>query len=163
VPTPVWHAGMLYSSRGYTSGPYFALETKAGTRGDAASNVKWEVKTGAPYVSSLLYYSNVVYMAIETGVASAVDAGDGHTLWKERLGGVFSASPVAADGKVYMLNEEGEMVVLAAGREKKILARNKLDERMLASPAFSRGQIFVRSDEHLFCIGSANEPRANQQ
>jgi outer membrane protein assembly factor BamB len=151
VPSPVLHDGILYTSRGYTSGPYFAVDTHG--KGDASSRIKWEVKTGAPYVSSLLYYEGVVYMATEVGVATAVDAADGKTLWKERLGGVFSASPVAADGKVYFLNEEGETIVVAAGREPKVLAHNKLDERMLASPAISNGRIFMRSDDHLFCIG----------
>jgi outer membrane protein assembly factor BamB len=158
VPSPVWHDGVLYTSRGYTSGPYFALDAAAdagGTvaKGDARSRMKWEVRTGAPYVSSLLYYKGVVYMGAETGVATAVDAADGKTLWKQRLGAGFSASPVAADGKVYLLSDEGETIVLEAGRELKILSRNKLDERTLASPAISNGQIFVRSDDNLFCIG----------
>ncbi len=153
VPTPVVHDGILYTSRGYTSGPYFAVAT--GGKGDAGDRVKWEVKTGAPYVSSLLYYGGVVYMSAETGVASAIDAGDGKTLWKERLGGVFTASPVAADGKVYMLNDEGETFVLAAGREFRVIARNKLEERILASPAISNGRIFLRGDNNLICIGAS--------
>jgi outer membrane protein assembly factor BamB len=156
VPSPVWHDGILYTSRGYSSGPYFAVQP--GGKGDARSRVKWEVHTGAPYVSSLLYYRGLLYMATENGVATAVDAEDGKTLWKQRLGGVFSASPVAADGKVYLLNEEGETIVLEAGREPKILSRNKLEERTLASPAISNGQIFIRSDESLFCIGKGSSP-----
>ena len=71
----------------------------------------------------------------------------------KRIGGAFSASPVAADGKIYLLNEEGETIVLLAGRDPKILARNELNERCLASPAISGGQIFIRSDQHLICIG----------
>jgi len=152
VPSPVLHDGILYTSRGYTSGPYFAVPTDG--KGDANSRIKWEVKTGAPYVSSLLYSDGVIYMATEVGVATAVDAADGKTLWKERLGGVFSASPVAADGKVYFLNEDGETTVIAAGRESKVIARNKLEERMLASLSISNGRIFMRSDDHLFCIAA---------
>ena len=121
VPTPVYHDGILYASRGYNSGPYFAL--KIGGKGDASSRVVWEVKTGAPYVSSLLYYEGLIYMATETGIVSCVDAGNGRLLWRERFGGVFSASPVAADGKVYLINEAGEAFVLEAGRDKKILRK----------------------------------------
>jgi outer membrane protein assembly factor BamB len=146
VPTPVFHNGILYTSRGYSSGPYMAL-TPAG-------KVLWEVKTGAPYVSSLLYYEGLLYMATETGIASCVDAATGKTLWKERFGGVFSASPVAANGKVYLINEGGEAFVLEAGRELKILHKNVLAERTLASPAVSGGQIFLRTDEHLIAIGN---------
>jgi len=148
---PVLHEGILYVTRGDTSGPYSAVQT--GGLGDASSRVKWEVKTGAPYIASPLYYQGVMYLAGETGVVTAVDAADGKTLWKARIGGIFSASPVEADGKVYLLNENGETVVLEAGRELKILARNRVDERMLASPAISGGQIFERSDDHLICIG----------
>lgn len=151
LPCPVLHDGMLYVTRGFSSGPYSAMET--GGLGDASSRVKWEVKTGAPYIASPLYYHGVMYLAGETGVVTAVDAADGTTLWKKRIGGIFSASPVEADGKVYLLNEDGETVVLEAGRELKILARNQLEERMLASPAISGGQIFERSDDHLICIG----------
>jgi outer membrane protein assembly factor BamB len=105
----------------------------------------------------------MMYLAGETGVVTAVDAADGKTVWKERIGGIFSASPVAADGKVYLLNEDGETVVLQAGRELKILARNLLEERMLASPAISGGQIFERSDDHLICIGKLARKTAARQ
>ncbi|SRR5579871_39845 len=157
APCPVLHDGMLYVTRGYSSGPYSAVEI--GGLGDASSRVKWEIKTGAPYITSPLYYQGVMYLAGETGVVTAADAADGKSLWKARIGGIFSASPVEADGKVYLLNEDGETIVLEAGRELKILARNQLEERMLASPAISGGQIFERSDDHLICIGKATKRR----
>jgi len=147
VPSPVYHDGMLYTSRGYMSGPYMAIKLSG------KPEVKWEVQTGAPYVSSLLYYDGLIYMATEMGIVSCIDAADGKTLWRERFGGVFSASPIAAGGRVYLINEDGEAWVLQAGRERKILSRNRLGERTLASPAISQGQIFVRTDEHLLCIG----------
>jgi len=150
VPTPVFHNGLLYLNRGYSSSPYLALQP--GGRGDASSRVKWEIKTGGPYVSSLLYYQGVLYMANERGIVSAVDAATGETYWKERFGSVFSASPVAADGRVYLVNEEGITFVLEAGREKKVRAENPLGERILASPAISKGMIFLRSDGHLIAI-----------
>lgn len=152
VPTPVAADGVIYASRGYRSGPYMAL--RPGGRGDvSASHILWRIATGAPYVSSLLYYRGLVYMADETGIASAVDAATGERVWRERLGGYFSASPVAADGKVYLLNEDGEAFVLAAGRSFSLLAKNALGERTLASPAVAGGRIFLRSDRHLFAIG----------
>jgi outer membrane protein assembly factor BamB len=113
----------------------------------------WEVKTGAPYVSSLLFYHGLIYMATETGIASCVDAADGKLLWRERLGGVFSASPVGANGKVYLVNENGETFVLNAGRQFQVLHKNVIEERTLASPAVSGGRLFLRTDDHLLAIG----------
>jgi outer membrane protein assembly factor BamB len=152
IAMPVFHNGILYSSRGYQSGPYFAV--KPGGAGDVnKSHLVWEVKAGAPYVSSILYYNGLLYMANERGVVTCADAANGKSLWRERFGGVFSASPVGAEGRVYRVNEHGETFVLAATRELKILERNKLDERILASPAISDGRIFLRSGNHLLAIG----------
>jgi hypothetical protein len=66
---------------------------------------------------------------------------------------VFFASPVAGDGKVYLASETGETFVLRAGREPRVLARNEVDERLIASPAISGGRIFLRSDGTLFAVG----------
>ncbi len=150
VSSPVFHDGVLYTSRGYRSGPYMAVKLDGGSSGD----VIWRTPTGAPYVSSLLHYDGIVYLATETGVASAVDAATGKMLWRQRLGGYFSASPVVAEGRVYMVNEEGETFVIKAGREYELLAKNDLGERTLASPALVDGRILLRTDNHLVCIGS---------
>ena len=91
-------------------------------------------------------------MTNEIGVVTCASAEDGTALWKERLGGIFFASPVAADGKIYLLSETGEMYVLRAGRKAEVLAKNDLGERFLASPAISGGTIFLRSDATLFAI-----------
>jgi outer membrane protein assembly factor BamB len=152
VPTPVFHDGILYASRGYRSGPYMAI--KPGGRGDVnATRTVWRVATGAPYVSSLLYYDGIVYMANDVGVLTAVDAATGERVWQERVEGVFSASPVGGGGHVYFAAESGDTVVVKAGKAPQIVARNALGERTVASPAIARGQIFVRTDRHLFSIG----------
>jgi outer membrane protein assembly factor BamB len=155
VPSPVFHNGVIYLSRGYRSGPYMAI--KPGGRGDVStSQTVWKVPTGAPYCSSLLYYDNIVYMANDVGVLTAVDAATGARVWQERVDGVFSASPVAGAGHVYFLGEGGETVVLKAGakdRAPAIVARNSIGERAVASPAISNGQIFIRTDRHVFAIG----------
>ena len=152
IPVAVQHEGVIYTSRGYRSGPFLAI--RPGGRGNVAgSHVIWRVPTGAPYVSSVIYYDGLIYMVGDVGVVTVTDAKTGERVWQERIGGVFSASPVAGDGKIYLLSEGGETVVLAAGRTPRILARNKLDARQLASPAISGGQLFIRSDDALFAIG----------
>ena len=152
VPSPVVHNGVIYASRGYRSGPYMAI--KAGGRGDVTgTHLLWSVPTGAPYVSSLLHYGGIVYMANDVGVLSAVNAATGERVWQQRVDGVFSASPVAGGGHVYFVAENGDTVVVKAGQVPEVVARNPVGERALASPAISNGRLFLRTDEHLIAIG----------
>jgi outer membrane protein assembly factor BamB len=130
------------------------MAIRTGGSGDvSATHVVWRVPTGAPYVSSLLHYEGVVYMANDVGVLTAVDAKTGERLWQQRVEGVFSASPVAGGGHVYFVSENGDTIVVKAGRSPAVVARNSIGERALASPAFSNGRMFVRTDDHIFCIG----------
>jgi outer membrane protein assembly factor BamB len=152
VPSPVFHNGVIFASRGYRSGPYMAIKT--GGRGDiTASHVVWAVPTGAPYVSSLLHYDGIIYMANDVGVLTAVDATTGERVWQERVEGVFSASPVGGAGHVYFVSETGDTIVVKAGRKPQIVARNPVGERALASPAIANGRVFLRTDEHVIAIG----------
>lgn len=152
VPMPAAHDGVIYTSRGYRSSPFMAI--RPGGRGDiAASHVVWRVPSGAPYISSLVHYNGLIYMVGDVGVLTVTDARTGERVHQERIGGVYTASPVAADGKVYLVSEDGETIVLAAGRTPTIISRNRIDARQLASPAISGGRLFIRSDDMLFAIG----------
>jgi outer membrane protein assembly factor BamB len=145
-------AGMVYTARGHRAGPYLAI--RLGGRGVVdESHVAWRVPTGAPYVSSILYYEGLIYMANGNGIVTAVDAATGERVWQDRLGGIYSASPVAGDGKVYLFSETGETVVLRAGREPHVLQRNDLGERVVSSPAVSGGRFFIRTDDALLAVG----------
>ncbi len=156
IPMPVHRDGVIYTSRGYRSGPYMAI--RAGGRGDVTkSQMLWRVGAGAPYISSLVYYDGLLYMASELGIVTAIDPKTGEQVWRERLGGFYSASPVAGDGKIYLLSETGEMLVLRAGRTPQVLARNKLDEQCIASPAISGRQILIRSAQHLIAVGAGQK------
>ena len=95
-------------------------------------------------------------MANGMGIVICVDAETGKRVWQERMGGVYSATPVAADGKIYLFSESGDALVLRAGRESEILARNKLSEHIIASPAIANGKLFVRSDAYLIAIGTGS-------
>ena len=152
IPAPTFHDGVVYLTRGYRSGPFMAV--RPGGRGDISrSHVVWEVPTGAPYISSLVYDEGILYMASDVGAVTAIDAASGRRIWQQRVDGIFSASPVAGDGKIYFVSETGETIVVKAGRQPEILARNDLGERLIASPAISNGQLFIRSDGQLFAIG----------
>jgi outer membrane protein assembly factor BamB len=153
IPMPVYNDGILYLSRGYRSGPYMAV--RAGGTGEVSkTEVVWRVPTGAPYVSSIVYYDGLIYMASELGIVTAIDAKTGEHVWRERLGGFYSASPVAADGKIYLVSETGDTLVLRAGRKPDVLARNALGEQCVASPAIASGRLFIRTGSALLAIRS---------
>ena len=152
IPSAVFHEGRIYLSRGYRNSDYLAI--RPGGRGDVTStHVEWQASSGASYVPSIVYYDGLLYMTNEVGVMTCADARTGESVWRHRLGGVFFASPVAGDGKVYLVSETGETFVLRAGRKPDVLARNDLGERFIASPAISRGRLFLRSDRTLFAVG----------
>jgi outer membrane protein assembly factor BamB len=152
IPSPVFHNGIIYMVRGYRNSDFLAI--RPGGRGDVtSSHILWRAPRGASYVPSILYYQGLIYVTNEIGIVTCADAENGSTVWRKRLGGIFFASPVAGDGKVYMISETGETFVLKAGREAEILAKNSLDARIIASPAISNGKLFLRSDGALYCIG----------
>jgi outer membrane protein assembly factor BamB len=152
VPSPLFFDGTIFMSRGYRSSPYMAIRP-GGTGDISKTHVIWENATGGPYISSLVHDNGLIYMATDVGAVTVVDAKDGSRVWQQRIDGVFSASPVAADGKIYFVSEDGITIVVRAGRTPEVLARNDLGERQVASPALSDGQIFIRTDDHLFAIG----------
>ena len=149
VPGP---GGLVYLNRGYRSSPYMAI--RLGGRGDiSTSHVVWRQGASGPYVPSLVLYEGLLYFATDAGIVSAIDASTGERVWRERIPGVYMASPVAGDGKIYFVGETGETLVLAAGRTLKVLAKNHLTGRFVASPAIANGRIFLRADDRLLAVG----------
>jgi len=154
TPSPAVGDGLVFASSGFPKATIRAI--KLGGSGDVTSaNLAWEQKKGCPTQPSLLYVKPHLYAVTETGVATCYKAESGEIVWQERLAEktTFSASPVFANGKIYVLSEAGETIVLAAGPEFKVLSRNPLGEKCQASIAPSRGRLFIRSDKNLFCIG----------
>jgi len=152
VPVPTYANGSIYTNRGHRSGPY--MKIRLGGRGDVSNtHIDWRISTGAPYVSSILYYDGLIYMATGSGIVTCIDSQTGERVWRERFGGSYTASSMASGGKVYLFDETGQTIVLAAGREPTILAQNNLNVRTIASPAASNGNIFIRSDQQLIAVG----------
>ena len=152
IPSPVHHGGLLYLVRGYRNSDFYAI--KPGGRGDIAGteHILWHAPRGASYAASMLHYDGLVYVTNDVGVVMCSDAKTGERVWQHRLGGIFFASPVAADGNIYIASETGETYVLKAGREPVVIATNDIGERLVASPAISNGKIFLRSDGKLFAV-----------
>ena len=144
IPMPVFHDGMIYTSRGYRSGPFMAIR-RAAKATSARATCCGESTPARPYVSSLVHYNGLIYMVGDVGVLSAIDAKTGQRVWQERTGGVFTASPVAADGKIYLLSEDGETIVLAAGTNA-ARARAQSPERAAAGVTGDFRRAHVHSD-----------------
>ena len=119
------------------------------------THIAWEQKKGVPALASLLYVSPYLYTITRDNIFHCVEAKTGEIVWQNRLEGVHSASPVYADGRIYVLSEEGVTLVLRPGAKYDEIASNELGEKCLASMAVSQGQFVIRSAENLFCIGSA--------
>jgi outer membrane protein assembly factor BamB len=119
------------------------------------SNLVWEQKKGMPKVPSMIYVKPHLFAITDGGVATCLNAATGELLWQQRVGGNFSASPVAAEGRIYFVGDNGETTVIKANATFEVLAKNPLDETVQASPAIARGQIFIRTERHVFAIGKA--------
>ncbi len=127
---------------------------RLGGRGDLGETaIAWEEKKGMPHLSSFVAVGGRLYWVTDDGVAWCADAATGEAVWRERLGGNFAASPLAAAGRLYFTNDDGKTTVIAAGPEFRVLAENPLGERVQASAAASQGNLFLRTEKHLFCLG----------
>jgi outer membrane protein assembly factor BamB len=153
VPRPIFAHGLLYLSSGFDAPWVYAIRPE-GAAGDATeTSVAWKVRKGAPNTPSMVVVGEELYFVSDNGIASCANALTGEVYWAERLGGDFSASPVAAEGRIYYQNETGIGYVVKAGKTFELLAKNDIGERSLASPAFADGAIYLRSEGHLWKIG----------
>ena len=116
-------------------------------------NIAWASKRGVPKKSSLILDGKLLFMVSDLGVASCVDAETGKAHWTERLGGNYAASPIFAGGRIYFFNEDGDIPVIEAGMKFKLLARNKLADGFMASPAISGNSLILRTKSNLYRIG----------
>ncbi|NQT14118.1 MAG: PQQ-binding-like beta-propeller repeat protein [Planctomycetes bacterium] len=150
TPTPVVSGGLVYCACG-RNGPIFAI--RPGGTGDVTeSHVVWKARRGGPYIPSGLAYRNRLFLVRDNRDVACYNAGDGQQIWTGRLGGTFSSSLVAAAGRIYATNERGTVYVFAAADSFELLAKNNLGERCLATPAIAGGELFIRTEGHLYCI-----------
>jgi outer membrane protein assembly factor BamB len=154
VPSPVLVDSLFVTCSGFEKPTIRAV--RLGGEGDVTStHIAWEQTKGVPSQSSVVYVDPHLYAVTDQGVVSIyeVSASDARLIDQGRAPGNYSASPVAADGKIYLLSEQGNTTVIQSGPEFKLLATNALGERCQASPAVSQAQIFIRTDKNLYCIG----------
>ena len=147
IPSPVASDGLIY----VPAGQLVAIRPGAA---DEEPAVLWQSAKLRAATASPLFYRGRLYTVNQVGVLTCGDPETGDVIWQERIKGPFSASPVAGDDKLYLVNEEGTTTVISTESDDRILATNPLGETILASPAISGGVMFLRSDKHLFCVGT---------
>jgi outer membrane protein assembly factor BamB len=161
IATPIATPDMLLIpttknfSRG-KGGPVIALKPGAkGTLAAASTFESWRTSTGAPDVSSPVLYDGLVYLCEEIGFLSCLDAKSGKEAYRERLPdpGPFRASPLAAEGKIYLTGYGGSVTVVKAGRKFEVLTHNDLEDNFTASPAVANGRIYLHGYKGLYAIG----------
>jgi outer membrane protein assembly factor BamB len=153
APSVAIGAGLAFTSGGWGGRESIKAFRLGGSDRQGETDFVWEHRRGMPKIPSMLYVEPNLFAVSDDGVATCMEAATGNVLWRERLGGNYSASPVAADGRIYFLADDGLTTVVAASDEFKVLAKNPLRERVQASMAVSGGQLFVRGERHLYAIG----------
>jgi outer membrane protein assembly factor BamB len=144
-------------------GAWGAIALKPGqARGQLPeSAVRWRVQKNVPYIPTPLLYQGVLYLVKTGGIVTTLDAATGKLLKEGRATGAlgeYYASPVAADGKVYLASQEGKIAVLRAGPQWQVLSVNDLNEEVNATPALAGGRLYVRTREAVYCFRSAQDP-----
>jgi outer membrane protein assembly factor BamB len=146
-----WEKGALEVSKG---GGLIALDLTG--KGNVSANTRWQYTKVAPYYATPLIYRDVLY-TVKSGIVSAFNPKDGTLHKQARLPnalGTYWASPVAAGGNVFFVNEEGKVSVVRAGAQWEPVATLDLAEPVQATPALSAGRLYVRGEKHLFCFGA---------
>ena len=156
TPTPAVGDGIIYTSSGFEEPTIRAIRVN-GTGDVTDTHIVWEQKKGVPAMPSPLLVAPHLYTITRDNILYCINSEDGEVLWNKRLTGTHSASPVYADGRIYILSETGATLVLKPGAEYKELASNPLNEKCLASMAVSNGRLFIRGITHLFCIGKPED------
>ena len=172
TPTPVVAHDLIFVTSGYAPvQPIYAI--RAGATGDISlkdgkesnEHIAWSKKRGGPYMPTPIVYGDYLYTCSNNGVVTCYNAKTGERVYQQRIaerGGAFSASPVAADGKIYLSSEDGEIFVFKAGPKHELLATNPMGEVLMATPAISDGMIIVRGLRHVFGIGESQTPKDNR-
>ncbi len=158
-PTEQFVASMVYDGKYvFATGGYperHILAIRPGGKGNVTeTHIAWRTTRGAAYVPSPIISGRYLLMVADSGIASCFEARTGKRHWMERLPGGHSPSPVSADGLVYFVSDQGVTTIVRPSETFAVIAKNELGEPVSASPAISQSQIFLRTHQHLYCIGS---------
>ncbi len=147
---PLFGHGMIFINTGFGKAQLYAVRPNG--KGDVTdTHVEWVVKKSVPSMPSQLLIDDAIYM-IHDGVATCLEAKTGEQIWQQRAAGKYSASPIFADGKIYLFSREGKTTVIRPGPKYDELTVNKLESGFMASPAVSGKSLILRTETHLYRI-----------
>ncbi|MBL7969072.1 MAG: PQQ-binding-like beta-propeller repeat protein [Prolixibacteraceae bacterium] len=149
-------SGEVGPSAGYADGMVFAANEYAklvGIKLDGAPEIVWEADEFLPEVASPLAVNGLLYVATSYGVLACYDAKSGEKQWEQDYGGSFYASPIYADGKVYITDMTGKTYIVKATRDYQLVGTPELGEKSVCSPIFQDGKVYLRGMNNLYCIG----------
>jgi outer membrane protein assembly factor BamB len=152
IPQPVYSHGLVYISTSFDRPVAMAIKPGAGDITD--TNVAWRIDKHAPHTPSMVVVGDDIYMVADNGLVTCAEAETGNVVWQERVAGPCSASPIYADDKLYIQDENGVGYVLKAGRNFEPLARNDLQDKTLATYAVTGNRLLIRTQHALYCIGN---------
>ena len=153
APRTLYADGQVGIGTGYIGGTAQLWAVRLGGRGNVTgTHVAWKYARGSPKHSSPVLVGGRVYMMSNDGIATCLDFKSGREIWKSRIGGQYSASVLYAGGRLYFFDEDGVTTIVQPGSPPEILARNKLDDGFMASPAVAGGALFLRTTTHLYRI-----------
>jgi outer membrane protein assembly factor BamB len=157
VPRPIAGHGMAYICTGFMAPQLWAIGLDG--QGDVTrTHVKFKVPRQVPAMPSPVLVADQIYFITDQGVATSVNALTGETIWTKRIAGNFSSSPLFADSKIYFSSQEGKTTVIRPGRAYEEVAVNSLDGQLMASPAVFDESLVLRSQSHLYRIGTKASP-----
>ncbi|MGH9875158.1 MAG: PQQ-binding-like beta-propeller repeat protein [Pyrinomonadaceae bacterium] len=154
IPSPVANSELVFVSAGFPA--KIAMAITLGGAGDLMDKVVWKYEKGTAYVPSPILYGDYLYLTTDRGILTCLDARTGEVKYeggRVPVPATFTASPIAFEGKILMTSEDGDTFVIKAGPKHEILATNTVGEPVYASPAVADGNIFIRGEKNLYCIG----------
>ncbi|KLU03029.1 putative serine/threonine protein kinase afsK [Rhodopirellula islandica] len=151
IPKPIYHNGLVYLSTSYDTPSMLAIDP-TGSGDVTDTHLKWSLNKNVPHTPSMLADDEFIYSVSDDGIAMCVEAATGDIVYKKRVGGGFSSSPILVGNKIYYTNESGVTTVVATGPDYKVLAENDLGERTLASAAVDGNALIMRTADAIYRI-----------
>ena len=151
---------LIYITGGYPAGRAMYV-FRPGAVGDISLKsgedknafLAWSSTSGSPYTPTPIIYGDLFYVLADNGVLSAYEAKTGERVYQQRIPSSFSASPVAADGRLYLASEDGDVFVVKAGRQYELLAKNVMGQPLMATPAITQGMLIIRGENMIYALG----------